>query len=754
MTNIKDWLSENKLIVALMVIFAIVASIYSITTPLFEMSDELWHYPMVKTIADGNGLPVQDPANPGPWKQEGSQPPLYYYVGAAATFWIDTSDIDEVLRPNPHVDNGVITPDGNVNLILHNYAREDWPWRGTTLAVHIVRFLSVLMSTGAIYFTYRIGEELFPEKRWLALAGAAAVAFTPMFVFISGAVNNDNLAVLLIAAGLWLMIRIVRESEANHPTLKLAIILGAVLGMSALTKASGLGQFGLAGLTMAYAAWKKKRWQTFFIEGPIIIAIAAAIAGWWYYRNWVLYGDISGLNVFIEILGRRAADASLLQLWGERYGFMQSYWGLFGGVNVPMPGWIYIILNTLAVLSMIGTAVYLVLKFQRDRFDLSAWMPTLLSFLLLALVIIPLATYWARITWSSQGRLVFSAIMVISLWFVAGLSGWLPERLGKPVAGSVLGFMAMLTILSPFVWIRPTYRLPAPINIENSDQVYYFTPPGEDEPAMRLAEFSVNTSETEPGGAVEVTLYWDVLRPMERNWSTFIHLEDEASFVAGQRDTYPGLGLIATSEIAPGRQWVDHYVVQVDEAAYAPTTLNINVGLYDYYTGERMTLADDSNFATLGTVDLQARQSEEGIPNPVAFNFENELRLVGYRLDKRQGKPEESLTLTIYWRGLSEMSNNYTISAQVLGEENRIYAQKDSWPLDGSFPTTAWIPGELVQDQYQLTLADDTPPGVYDVQVVVYWQDETGDFAKLQRVTEDGRLVDDFILLTKVRVTE
>jgi hypothetical protein len=754
MIHIKNWLSENKLIVALMIIFAIVASIYSITTPLFEMSDELWHYPMVKTIADGNGLPIQDPANPGPWKQEGSQPPLYYYIGAAATFWIDTSDVDEVLRPNPHVDNGVITPDGNVNLILHNYAREKWPWRGTTLAVHIVRFLSVLMGTGVIYFTYRIGEELFPEKPWLALAGAAAVAFTPMFVFISAAVNNDNLAVLLSALGLWLMIRIVRESEANHPTLRLAVILGVVLGLSALTKASGLGQFGLAGLTMAYAAWKKKRWQTFFIEGPIIVAIAAAIAGWWYYRNWVLYSDLSGLNVFIEILGRRATEASLLQLWGERYGFMQSYWGLFGGVNVPMPGWTYTILNILAVLGMIGTVVYLVLKFQRDRFDLSAWMPTLLTFLWLAAVITPLATYWARITWSSQGRLVFSAIMVINVWFVAGLSGWLPEQWGKPVTGVILGFMAVLTILSPFAWIAPTYRLPAQINIGNSDEVYYFTPPGKDVPALRLAGFTIDTTETEPGGAVELVLYWDALAPMERNWSTFIHLEDEASFIAGQRDTYPGLGLIATSEIEPGRQWVDHYVVQVDEAAYAPTSLNVNVGVYDYYTGERMILTDDSSFATLGTVELQARQSEEGIPNPVSFNFEDELVLSGYRLDRRQGQPEESLTLTLYWRGLRQMQNNYTISAQVLGPENRIYAQQDSWPLDGSFPTTAWIPGELVQDQYQLTLADDTPPGVYDVQIVVYWQDETGSFTKLQRVTEDGRLLDDFILLTKVRVTD
>src|SRR5688572_5898975 len=124
MTRLQDWFNEQRLLLLLLIIFAVVATIYSVTTPLFEMSDELWHYPMVKTLADGNGLPIQDPANPGPWKQEGSQPPLYYYVAALSTTWIDTSDMNEVLRPNPHVDNGKVTPDGNNNLIVHNYERE------------------------------------------------------------------------------------------------------------------------------------------------------------------------------------------------------------------------------------------------------------------------------------------------------------------------------------------------------------------------------------------------------------------------------------------------------------------------------------------------------------------------------------------------------------------------------------------------------------------------------------------------------
>ncbi|NDJ76651.1 MAG: hypothetical protein GYB65_10365, partial [Chloroflexi bacterium] len=83
--------------------YLILALVYSLVTPLFEASDELWHYPLVEHLANnGLKLPTQDPANPGLWRQEGSQPPLYYFLGAALTAWVDTADFDDVYQENPH----------------------------------------------------------------------------------------------------------------------------------------------------------------------------------------------------------------------------------------------------------------------------------------------------------------------------------------------------------------------------------------------------------------------------------------------------------------------------------------------------------------------------------------------------------------------------------------------------------------------------------------------------------------------------
>ncbi|MCK4316528.1 MAG: hypothetical protein KAX24_12230, partial [Anaerolineae bacterium] len=105
--------TERALLAAILALFVLLGMTYSVIVPPFEVSDEKWHYPMVKHIADHWGLPVQEPGVETPWRQEGSQAPLYYFLSALATCWIDTSDMETVRHLNPHVDPGA-TPDGNV----------------------------------------------------------------------------------------------------------------------------------------------------------------------------------------------------------------------------------------------------------------------------------------------------------------------------------------------------------------------------------------------------------------------------------------------------------------------------------------------------------------------------------------------------------------------------------------------------------------------------------------------------------------
>jgi 4-amino-4-deoxy-L-arabinose transferase-like glycosyltransferase len=729
----------------------VLAAVYSAAVPLFEISDEVWHYPMVLTLAQGHGLPEQDPADPGPWRQEGSQPPLYYGVGVLATVWFDTSNIDDVRRLNPHVDTGVITPDGNVNLVVHNQQAEAWPWHRAALAVHVMRLLSALMGAGTIYLTYRIGREVFPERRWLALGGAALAAFTPMFVFISASVNNDNLAVLLSTAMVLMLVRIVRLADDGEPTQRMTRMLGVVLAFAALTKESTLGLFGLAVLVMVYAAWRQRRWGALLLDVPLTLVIAFAIAGQWYLRNWDLYGDPLGLNTFLAMVGARPQAATLAQLWGERTGFIYSYWGLFGGVNVPMAGWVYAMLNALAALAAIGAIVFLVRRIRQEGLAWTWLAPALVTLLWIPGVGVPLIR-WTLMTPASQGRLMFPAIASLSLWMAVGLGGLLPERIGRIAVGGAAGFMLALSIAAPFVWIRPAYRPPAQIAGPVSASLAEFQPPGEDTPAMRLLAAEVSPDAVTPGENVRVTLTWEVAAPMDRNWSVFIHLVDGAGVIAGQRDTYPGVGLLATEDLTPGRRWRSEYVVPVGEAAYAPEDLTVAVGLYDYESGVRMALPDGATSAAVGGVDLRPA-AEGGPPNPVQMNFGGEMALVGYAYDARRVAPGETLDVTLYWRGLRAMDANYTVSVQVIDAEGQVAGIYDNWPGDGASPTEGWAPGETVEDTHVVPIAPDAAPGMAEVEVIVYLRgDGPEDIERLKLVTADGRPVDDPVRLSRVRI--
>src|SRR5438105_11314934 len=151
-------------------LFALLASafvlftIYSVATPLFEASDELWHYPFVQYLSTGHGLPVQfgeQNDENAPWRQEGSQPPLYYVLAAIATAPFDSSNWREIRRLNPQSDGGVPTRDGNANVILHTPA-ERFPWMGAAVAGHLARMVAIVLSTLTVLLAHGVGRDLLP----------------------------------------------------------------------------------------------------------------------------------------------------------------------------------------------------------------------------------------------------------------------------------------------------------------------------------------------------------------------------------------------------------------------------------------------------------------------------------------------------------------------------------------------------------------------------------------------------------------
>ena len=66
------------------------------------------------------------------------------------------------------------------------------------------------------------------------------------------------------------------------------------------------------------------------------------------------------------------------------------------------------------------------------------------------------------------------------------------------------------------------------------------------------------------------------------------------------------------------------------------------------------------------------------------------------------------------------MTVSYTVFTHLLGKDGSIWGQRDNIPVKGTYPTTGWREGEIIADEYEITVKSDAPPGKYQIGVGMY----------------------------------
>lgn len=731
-------------------LYLTLAMIYSVVTPIFEASDELWHFPMVHVLANnGLSLPVQDAAIPTPWRQEGSQPPLYYLLAAILTAPIDTSDLDYVRRINPHADIGLVLPDGNLNMIVHRVSAEAFPWNGTVLAVHVARFFSVLLGLGTVIVTYCLAYQLFPDKPAVRLLAASFNAFLPMFLFISGSVNNDNLSTLLGNLLTLLIVLLLKRKRAPH--WRDYALIGIAAGMGLLSKLNIGFLIPLIALALLIVSIRRKDPRPFIVGGLVSGGLTIAIAGWWYLRNLQLYSDPTGLNVFLDIVGRRAIPAKAAQLWAERESFTRAFWGFFGGMNLPMPDLIYLVLNILAGFSLTSALLFLFQTALRRRWTLARWLPALIT---LIWIDVSFASYlrWTIETPASQGRLIFGALSSICVWIAVGLTWWQPVFLRRLTAPALGGGMALLAALVPFTVIAPAYAPPALTQV-SADRTPDFV--AQDGGALALTSSDIVTARVNAGEFAHIRLSWQTIERFGRDWSLFVHLVSPDDVIVAQRDIYPGAGRLALSDLEVNTVWTDQIAVFIPQNAFAPQRLSVEVGWYHLPTGNRMIISGENapERRIVGFVDLESPPNDLGVPNPIAINFGDLIELVGYTMSDLSPAAGSSIDVTLYWRALQPIAADYVVFVHIIDPPTlTIHAGSDAQPAAWTRPTSTWQMGEIIEDRHIMTVNPNAPPAIYEVEIGLYIQNQDGGFDRLRVVTPDGGMANDYAYLNRVRI--
>jgi mannosyltransferase len=156
--------------------------------------------------------------------------------------------------------------------------------------------------------------------------------------------------------------------------------------------------------------------------------------------------------------------------------------------------------------------------------------------------------------------------------------------------------------------------------------------------------------------------------------------------------------------------------------------------------------------ADLSLYVMAPAATAEGIQHPLRADLGDRVRLLGYALSAEEVAPGETLLLTLYWQALAPMEESYTVFTHLLDAGQQIQAQVDSEPQGGGLPTNRWAVGQIVPDNYALTVDTGASPGPHVLEVGMYL---LGTLERLPvRDPDTGASLGDRALLGTVEVVE
>lgn len=118
----------------------------------------------------------------------------------------------------------------------------------------------------------------------------------------------------------------------------------------------------------------------------------------------------------------------------------------------------------------------------------------------------------------------------------------------------------------------------------------------------------------------------------------------------------------------------------------------------------------------------------EDIQNPLALQLGDAISLRGYDLHTGQAEVSgvisvergSAVRFSLYWVAKEQIDISYTVFIHLVDEGGRIWAQRDSLPQDGDFPTDQWMAGDVIVDHYSIIVPAETPPGDYLLSIGMY----------------------------------
>lgn len=728
-------------------LFFLLAFYYNVTVPLWEADSEWAHYQYARFIALNRRLPRVDDQVSLPAVADRCaaltrptavevhqfrQPPLYYLLSAAVLLPLDLSD-DLPVTDNPHV----FTPlnQGGSNVAVHT-AAEAFPYRGTALAVHLVRLASAAMGLAGLMAAYLLGVWLFPQQRGLAAALMAFLALNPQYIFSSATVNNDILAGAL---GAWCLY-LATQGALRGPRPVATALAGLAMALAVLAKYTAIALVPVVLVALAanlVQAWRsdRSRFARRGLVGVGLLAVAALPVAGWLLRNQRLYGELfigydylmaAFLGDPTETLLSADEGAAVNPLRSLQFTAM-TFWGLFGNDNVALPPPVLAVLYALSLAALVGLALFLLDRRQPRDLRTAA-----VCAVLFVAVAWALATVKALGTSEPRGRYLIPLYAAASLLLVVGLHRLLPSRLKGAGLWAAAAFLALLTAAVPLFLLRPAYAAPklaASADLLPGEQPLHATF-GD---LAELVGYRIEPERLQVFEKAEVTLVWRALRSTPNNYTVSVHLLDGGQQPHGFVARFPGRGNFATSLWQPGDVFRETYEVYLEPSVRdrTPSLGQVQVAMYCYGDDANTHLpVTDPTGAVVGDTAIFGRFKLATAPRdpPPTVAEEPALR---YRLGDAIGveaiqvAPEKAvrnqeMAIELALRALGRPAADYTVFAHLVDAAGDQVAGYDQPLTGGYYPSGLWEAGERIVHRHRLPIPPRLPDGVYTVRVGLY----------------------------------
>jgi hypothetical protein len=693
-------------------------AVYSLVVPIWEAYDEDGHFAYVRYLAKYRHL--LDPADPeAQLVYEKFQPPLYYALVAPFVAGFDLGEALPIIERNPFW----AYPHAGHNYALHPPTLTSAEAE-IALAVHTARLVGVGLSTLSVLFVYDTARRVWARlptgsRRGPVWAATLLYAFWPQFLFSGSTVNNDLAVTAFSAGALALMVALITGGFQARRALALVLLFAA----AALSKLNALALLPAVAAATAISLlpglrqvrWRSPRpWLTGLALVGVVAGALAVLSGLPFVTEQILH--VEALMQFIRHAVTSEANLSLIR---EAAQFAsRSYFASFGWGKVDLPHWLYGVYSGGLALGGLGLVAGAVRRQRGQYAGPEARVLLLMGLTILGLLAAALAlvvTY--QMIALAPGRYLLPALPAVCVLLVEGYRGLLPQRV-RHYAWRTLGLgVILLGWAIPLTTLIPTYAIPQPLHGNIDVPVTYAF--GE---SIQL--IGHQTAEViRPGETAQVSLCWQTTAPLAENYTVLLEITGADGQAYSQLATYPGRGNFPTRYWTPGVPFCDRYDLVIEPNLPAPAQAWLNVALLSEAGPEHLevprlaVIEPDGRRSPLDAFVLPLKAgstSRAAAPAvPLDYRFGDALWLRGYSLSVL---PEaRSVRVTFQWQALRDLAENYVVFVHLRDSPQSAYAQADSAPRGGWYPTHLWQKGEIVEDVHVLTLPEgDVPPlGLY-----------------------------------------